>query len=67
MNRRAHLGMIVLLAVALLAACAEETPAPIGDPPILTGLDPLPKEIATIALSPTATPVMAGGQPVDVM
>jgi hypothetical protein len=56
--------LFVLLIV--LAACGDNNKTPQGDPPILSGLDTLPKQLATIALTPTATEVIAGIQPVDV-
>lgn len=64
MSRR----MVVILAVALaclLAACGGDDPAPSGDPPILTGHESMPKQLATIVLTATPTPVVAGGEVVD--
>jgi hypothetical protein len=55
-----------VLTVLLLAACSGEDAAPEGDPPILSGPDSMPKQIATIALTATATPVMQGGEMVDI-
>lgn len=49
--------------VAILAACSDDaTPQGDTDPAILTGFDALPKQIVTIALTPTSTPVIAGGE-----
>jgi hypothetical protein len=59
MTRRAAL-VVALIAVFLLAGCGENNPAPTGDPPILSGFDSMPKQIATIVLTPTPTPVIAG-------
>jgi hypothetical protein len=58
-----------LLLIVALAACSEEEPTPDGDPPILGGFESLPKQLATIALTPTPSPVMAAieGQPVEVV
>jgi hypothetical protein len=64
MTRR--ITLVLVLALIGLAACGDNNPAPSGDPPILTNLDALPKEIATIELTATPTPVLAGGQPVNV-
>jgi hypothetical protein len=56
----------ILLMLLFLAACGGDKPAPEGDPPILSGLESLPKQIATIALTETATPVIAGADSVVV-
>jgi hypothetical protein len=63
MIRRATL---LLLALLLLAACSDEAPAPSGDPPILTSFDALPKQLATVVLTATPTPVLVGGETVAV-
>jgi len=60
MTRRIPLAL-ALMAV-LLAACGEDNPPPTGDPPILSGFDSMPKQIVTIVLTPTATPVIAGAE-----
>ena len=62
-------GLCVVLLIAALAACSEEDPTPNGDPPILGGFESMPKQLATIALTPTPSPVMAAieGQPVEVV
>lgn len=57
----------VLAPLALvLAACGEENPAPPGERPILSGFDAMPKQLATIVLTPTPSPVMAGAEVVPV-
>jgi hypothetical protein len=61
MTRRAAL-VVALIAAVVLAACGEDNPAPAGDPPILGGFDSMPKQIATIVLTPTPTPVIAGAE-----
>lgn len=65
MTRRVTVAL-ALVAVLLLAACGEDHPAPSGDPPILSGFDSLPKQIVTIVLTPTPTPVIAGAEVVVV-
>ncbi len=66
MKRRGWLLAGVLVMGILAAACSENNPAPEGDPPVLGGFDVMPKQIVTIALTPTPSPVMAGGQAVVV-
>lgn len=67
MTRRANLYLAILLApVLLLVACSDETPAPSGDPPVLTGFDALPKQLATVVLTATPTPVLVGGETVAI-
>jgi hypothetical protein len=65
MIRRIGMCLVFSGLAVLLAACGEDNPAPAGDPPILGGFESLPKQLATIALTPTPTPVMAAvqGQP----
>jgi hypothetical protein len=62
MRRAAYL----LVALTLLVACSDEAPAPSGDPPILTGFDALPKQLATVVLTETPTPVLVGGETVAI-
>jgi hypothetical protein len=65
---RHHVVSIILgVLLILLAACGEDNPTPSGDPPILGGFESLPKQLATIALTPTPSPVIAAiaGQPVE--
>jgi hypothetical protein len=64
MSRWAGLGVVIAVAL-LLAACGGDDPAPSGDPPILTGLESMPKQLATIVLTDTPTPVVARGEVVD--
>ena len=64
MIRRSVWRLVAGLAL-LLAACGGENPAPVGDPPILTGFDSMPKQLATVVLTDTPTPVLAGGETVD--
>ena len=52
------LGVLLIL----LAACGEDNPQPDGDPPVLGGFESLPKQLATIALTPTPSPVIAGSK-----
>lgn len=66
MMRGVVLAWIVVLAW-LLAACADETPAPDGDAPVLGDFEAMRKEIATLALTPTPTAVVAGGESVDIV
>jgi len=69
MRRRRAVSIILLWLLLILAACGEEDPAPSGDPPVLGGFDSMPKQLATIPLTPTPSPVMAAieGQPVEVV
>jgi hypothetical protein len=66
MIRRHVVWMILGALVIALAACGEDNPNPVGDAPVLGGFESLPKQLATIALTPTPSPVIAGieGQPV---
>jgi hypothetical protein len=66
MIRRIGMCLVFGVLAVLLAACGEDNPAPVGDPPILGGFESLPKQLATIALTPTPSPVMAAvqGQPI---
>lgn len=70
MIRRTGRMLLVLLAglalALLLAACSDEAPPQNDDPPILTGFDALPKQIVTVALTPTPTPVLSGAEQVAV-
>ena len=51
----------VWLVVALLAAgCAEDSTGVPDDPPILSGFDTLPKQVATVAMTATPSPVLVG-------
>ncbi len=59
-------GILIIMVVILLAGCGGEDPTPEGDPAILTGPNALPKQIATIVLTPTPTDVLGGGQMVNV-
>lgn len=58
---------VLIAAVLLLPACGSDEPAPPDDPPVLVGgQQDMPKELATVVLTATPTPVIAGGQAVDV-
>ena len=57
---------LLLAGGLLLAACGEDDPAPPSDPPILSGLQSMPKELATVEFTPTPTPVIVGDSVVDV-
>jgi hypothetical protein len=65
MIRRAAVWVVLGVLVVLLAACGEDDPPPAGDPPILSGFESMPKQLATIALTPTPSPVMAAAQEVQ--
>ncbi len=52
---------LCLILMVLLAACGSDDPAPVKDPPILSN-ETMPKQLATIAVTPTETPVMLGDQ-----
>lgn len=62
MKRLACLMILILL----LAACSDENPPADGDPPLLSGFDAMPKELATVALTATPTPVLESGATVSV-
>ena len=51
-RRHGVLVMLVVLAI-LLAACGDDNSPPVGDAPVLGGFESLPKQLATIALTPT--------------
>lgn len=52
--------LVLALAIFVLSACGAEAPAVPPDPPVLTGFDALPKQLATVALTPTPSPVLVG-------
>jgi hypothetical protein len=54
--------LIGLCAILILAGCGEGDPSPNPDPPILGGFESMPKQIATIDMTATPTPVMVGGE-----
>jgi hypothetical protein len=60
MIRRHMVWMMLGALVIVLAACGEDNPSPVGDAPVLGGFESLPKQLATIALTPTPSPVIAG-------
>lgn len=62
-RRLIFIGCVVLLIG--LAACGDDSNTPPDDPPILGGVDSLPKQLATIDLTPTATDVIAGVETVN--
>jgi serine/threonine-protein kinase len=58
-----HGRWLVLLVLAILmAGCADESSQAPDDPPILVGFDSLPKQVATVAMTPTPSPVLVGLQ-----
>lgn len=67
MSRRTGYNTLLALLVALallLTACSDDTPyQQDDDPAILTGFDTLPKQIATVALTATPTPVIMNAEP----
>lgn len=63
MRRWSWLVVVLLLA----AACGGDDPTEPADGPILTGPDAMPKQLATIVITPTATPVIAGGEAVSIL
>lgn len=63
MIRRVLIGV---LALVLLAGCGGDNPAPDSDPPILSGFDAMPKELATVDLTATPTQVIVGVETVSV-
>lgn len=67
MMRRAWVWIGVAgLALILAAGCGPTETPQSGDPPLLTGFEALPKQIVTIALTATPTPVIVGGETVPV-
>jgi hypothetical protein len=66
MIRRHVVWMMLGALMIVLAACGEDNPSPVGDAPVLGGFESLPKQLATVALTPTPSPVIAGieSQPV---
>ncbi len=58
--------VVLLLLSVLLAACSGDNADSDGDAPILTNFDALPKQIVTLALTPTPTQVLIGGESVAV-
>ncbi len=56
-----------LIAIVLsLVACSNDTATPVGDPPLLSGFESMPKQLATVVLTATPTPVIVGGEPIEV-
>lgn len=54
-------GWFALLMVTfLIAGCAEDAPGVPDDPPVLTGFDTLPKQVATVEMTATPSPVLVG-------
>ncbi|MBN1564152.1 MAG: hypothetical protein JXA10_09950 [Anaerolineae bacterium] len=68
MIQRVMMSLVIILAIGLLsgllAGCGEDNPAPNSDPPILGGVEAMPKQIATIDITPTPTAVLVGGEAV---
>ncbi|MBI5959955.1 MAG: hypothetical protein HY866_14545, partial [Chloroflexi bacterium] len=60
MIRRVQVWLIVGCAALLLAACGDDNGSPQGDPPLLSGFESMPKQIITLVLTPTPSPVVAG-------
>lgn len=65
-NQQMGIGLILGILLIMLAACGDSEAPPNPDPPILTGFEAVPKQLATIAMTPTPTSVMAGGSSVAV-
>lgn len=66
MMRWLGLGLLMGISLLVLAACGGgETPQD-TDPPILAGFEAMPKQLATIAITPTPTSVLAGGSSLSV-
>jgi hypothetical protein len=66
MKHRNLLGMLIVAIVVTLAACGDESPTPTDATPLLVGFDAMPKQLATVMLTPTPSPVMVGGESVAV-
>jgi hypothetical protein len=66
MIRRMAIGLMLVVILSVLAGCNDSEPAPNPDPPILGGIESLPKQLATIAITPTPTSVMAGAESMPV-
>lgn len=60
MKHRWLLGWLLAALLVVLAACGDDNATPQGDPPILSGFESMPKQIVTLALTATPTPVVAG-------
>ncbi len=58
LDGRVRLALVMLALV--LTGCGEEAPAVPPDAPVLTGLDALPKQLATIEMTATPSPVLVG-------
>ena len=69
MKRRTLYGGLVgvLVAVLVLTACGQDNPAPPQNAPVLGGFESMPKQLATIVLTETPTPVIAAVETVDVL
>lgn len=52
--------LALALLVLVLTGCGAEAPAVPPDAPVLTGLDRLPKQLATIEMTATPSPVLVG-------
>ena len=64
MISRVVVGILIL--AVLIAACGSDSTSPVGDPPVLNSFDAMPKQLATVVFTPTPTPVVVGGELVDV-
>lgn len=64
---RTRVLLVMVLLGAVLAACSGDDPNADDDTSILTDFDALPKQIVTLALTPTPTQVLTGGAAVAVV
>ncbi|NDJ79279.1 MAG: hypothetical protein GYB65_23760 [Chloroflexi bacterium] len=67
LSKTLGLALLLVTVAVALAACGNSTSNPQDDDAILIGDNAQPKRVATIVLTPTASPVVQGGDTVNIV